>query len=68
MIVLDVRLEEFPDPIGTLTDTDTGELTFHYAPAYLAQPQAYPISLSLPLREKPYGDWASRTFFQNLLP
>lgn len=68
MTVLDVRLEQFPYPIGTLAETPEGNLAFQYSPEYLRDEAAYPISLSLPLGEVPYDDQRTRNFFQNLLP
>ena len=41
---------------------------FGYAPAWMASPQRRPISLSMPLRERPYRGQVVRSFFENLLP
>lgn len=41
---------------------------FRYAEEWLKSPFAIPLSLSLPLTEKPYEDDAARPFFSNLLP
>jgi serine/threonine-protein kinase HipA len=65
---LDVWLERFPAPIGTLASSDEGTLTFQYSGAYLGNPERVPISLSFPLREASYGDVQTRAFFRNLLP
>ncbi len=65
---LNVWLEAFADPIGTLSANDDGSTAFVYSDAYLGLPDAYPISLSLPLREQPHGNLVTRPFFRNLLP
>jgi serine/threonine-protein kinase HipA len=41
---------------------------FQYEAAWLADSNAVPLSLALPLRPEPYVDDASRPFFTNLLP
>jgi serine/threonine-protein kinase HipA len=66
-INLDVRLDGFPDPIGNLSKDENGALAFAYAPVYLEDASACPISLSLPLTDAPYQDTQSRPFFDNLL-
>jgi serine/threonine-protein kinase HipA len=67
-IALDVRLEQIADPVGVLVASDDAAVRFAYHPAYVATPGAVPISLSLPLRDEPFGDREARPFFQNLLP
>ena len=64
---LDVRLDGFSDPIGNLSRDENGALLFVYAPIYLEDASAYPLSLSLPLTDAPYVDAQSRPFFDNLL-
>lgn len=49
-------------------DHDANSREFSYDAAYLASSGARPISLSLPLREKPFNSWETRLFFENLLP
>ena len=49
-------------------DHDTNSREFSYDADYLASSGACPISLSLPLREKPFNSWETRLFFENLLP
>lgn len=68
MTTLDVWLEAFDQPVGTLARSDAGDLTFTYAQTYLGTAAAHPISLSLPLDERAYDDRIARAFFQNLLP
>ncbi|MGH6950614.1 MAG: HipA domain-containing protein, partial [Vitreimonas sp.] len=64
---LDVRLDGFDTPIGALRRSARGALSFAYAPSHLALSNARPLSLSMPLREKPFNDPATRAFFDNLL-
>lgn len=60
---LDVFLEAHPEPIGRLTRFDDGATGFRY----LTDALAHPLSVSLPLREKPFSDSETRGFFANLL-
>jgi len=55
------------DPVGTLAQID-GRLSFSYAPQWLMDPQARPLSQSLPLQPEPFDDRAARPFFAGLLP
>ncbi len=56
-------------PVGTLQETATsGATRFTYAPAYLAAPDARPISPTLPLTLDPYESHTLHPFFANLLP
>ena len=66
MIKLEVRLENFSEPIGFLISDDNGNIRFGYDYGYLAFGTAFPISLSLPLRPESFDDNATRAFFQNL--
>lgn len=68
MTVLDVWLEAFDRPIGSLATSDAGDLAFAYSVEYLADGQAHPVSLSLPLTDRPCDERIARAFFQNLLP
>ncbi len=53
--------------VGVLREAD--DLTvFEYDAAWLEQPDAVPISLTLPLRQKPYEHRGLHPFFENLLP
>jgi serine/threonine-protein kinase HipA len=60
-----VRLDG--QPVGTLTEDGT-QVTFAYDPDWLANPERVPVSLTLPLREKPYVTNGLHPFFENLLP
>ncbi len=53
--------------IGTLSRED-GQLSFRYDRQWLDDPRSHPLSLSLPLREAPFGNSETRTWFGNLLP
>ncbi len=66
-LILDVRIDGFPEPAGYLSRDAGGDTAFAYAEGYLASGRA-PLSLSLPVREQPFGDVLTRAFFQNLLP
>ena len=51
---------------GRLSEADNG-YEFSYEPSYLAQPQAQPVSLTLPLRAEPYRSEIIPPFFSGLL-
>jgi serine/threonine-protein kinase HipA len=53
---------------GYLWLSDTNRYSFQYDPGYLENPEAIPLSLSLPIREAPYTNDMARPFFSNLLP
>ena len=53
---------------GQLWLDDTSRFSFQYNPGYIENPDAIPLSLSLPLREEPYINDTARPFFSNLLP
>lgn len=63
MTVLDVFLEGVDEPVGELSKQDSGSIQFQYVRDDLP----HPVSLSMPVREEPYGDVAARAFFDNLL-
>ncbi|NQV10134.1 MAG: HipA N-terminal domain-containing protein [Cyanobacteria bacterium] len=52
---------------GTLW-LEEGRLRFQYSALWLEQPQAIPLSQSLPLQAEPFEDQACRPFFSGLLP
>ena len=52
---------------GTLSETDSG-YTFDYDADYLHLADAVPISLTLPLTEKPYESNVLFPFFDGLIP
>ena len=55
-------------PVGSLKKTSQDKLNFTYAPTWLETPGARPISLSLPLLNKPFKTNNVQHFFDNLLP
>lgn len=81
-ISLQVLLHD--EPVGLLTNRGTparssgkgsplaapsqGWLQFSYAPEWLERTDAVPLSLHLPLQDKPFDHWASHAFFAGLLP
>ena len=53
---------------GRLTQDDSGRLLFAYDAGFLQSGQAWPLSVSLPLRRQEFEDRATRPFFSGLLP
>jgi len=54
--------------IGYLWLSDSSRFSFQYDPGYLEDPEAIPLSLSLPIRKASYVNDTARPFFSNLLP
>lgn len=54
--------------IGRLWLNENRRFVFQYNAEWIGQPDAVPLSLSLPLRAEPYPDDLARPFFSNLLP
>jgi len=54
--------------VGVLTKSPSGETTFSYSTEWLEWDGAMPVSLSLPLQNKPHNGSAVISFFDNLLP
>jgi serine/threonine-protein kinase HipA len=54
IIALDVRLDDFEDPVGNLVRDEDGALAFAYQSSYLKEPAAIPLSLSFPLTDEAY--------------
>ena len=57
----------FDQHVGTLAQID-GRLDFTYAPEWLANTDATPLSQSLPLQPERFDDRTTRPFFAGLLP
>ncbi len=55
------------ETVGTIEGDDRSGLRFTYAPTWLTNSAAFPISLSLPLRIEPWAGEAA-AWFGNLLP
>ncbi len=53
--------------VGTLTENGR-DITFQYDGEWLANQSAVPVSLTLPLTDKPYTTEGLHPFFENLLP
>ena len=66
-LALDVRLDEALQPVGYLVRDENGGLSFGYSVVYANMPGAKPLSMSLPVRQKPYSEVLTRAFFGNLL-
>ena len=54
--------------VGVLRAGPDGVISLQYVPTWLALETAFPVSLSLPLRNAPYVGGAAHAFFANLLP
>ncbi len=52
---------------GDIGETESG-YRFAYAPEYLTQPGAQPISLTMPLQSEPYTSKVLFPFFDGLIP
>lgn len=52
---------------GILERTDAGEYLFTYGGAYLDDPDARPVSATLPLTDKPYRSGTLFPFFHGLI-
>ena len=52
---------------GILTEDEFG-YSFEYAPEYLGNPAAEPVSLTMPLRAEPYREKVLFPFFDGLIP
>ena len=54
--------------VGQLTQNEHGELGFAYAPEWVSDDTAHPLSASLPKRAEPFKRRECRPFFGGLLP
>ncbi|MYK28173.1 MAG: type II toxin-antitoxin system HipA family toxin, partial [Gammaproteobacteria bacterium] len=54
--------------VGSFQLNRHGEAVFVYSADWLARADPRPVSVSLPLRSKPFSRRASRPFFEGLLP
>ena len=64
--MLDVYLHH--DLVGHLIQDDDGQMVFDYAESWLANPNAAPLSHSLPLRSERFKRKECRGFFAGILP
>ncbi len=53
---------------GIIEGNDSSDAVFSYADEYLENPEARPISISLPLQEEAFSPVATRNYFEGLLP
>lgn len=56
------------EPVGRIIERPAGGTRFIYDAAWLANADARPVSLTLPLRAEPYDSPGLHPFFDNLLP
>ena len=54
--------------VGVISGSSDYDASFSYSEHYLDSDTARPISISLPLTDKPYGPEPTRRFFEGLLP
>lgn len=54
--------------VGVISGSSDYDASFCYSEHYLESGTARPISISLPLTDKPYGPEPTRRFFEGLLP
>ena len=53
---------------GTLKQVERGDVVFQYSAQWLAYPDRFAVSLSLPLQESAFSRELSTAFFDNYLP
>lgn len=53
---------------GIIKGNDSSDAVFAYAKEYLENPDARPISISLPLQQEEFSPVATRNYFEGLLP
>ena len=53
---------------GTITETDEGEYTFRYNEQYISEHPDKPITLTMPVTDKPYSENRLFAFFEGLIP
>lgn len=63
-----LRIYQNGELVGYLTKETSGAVAFQYSDVWLDNERAYPVSLSLPLREDAYKGAPVLAVFENLLP
>lgn len=58
----------YKDEFSGIIQEDSNGVSFFYDKDYLKKENAKPVSLTMPLREKPYSDKVMLAFFDNLIP
>lgn len=56
------------NPVGSLDQDESGLLWFQYGSVWLNNPDAIPLSRSLPLQKEPFKGKHARPFFAGILP
>ena len=54
--------------VGVFGQSEDGRQSFAYEQSWVADPQSFPLSLSMPLGGGPFDDLVTRAFFGGLLP
>ena len=54
--------------VGGVTVDESGRFSFEYDESWIAQPESFAISQSLPLKAGKHEEGAGHAFFANLLP
>lgn len=54
--------------VGVIDSDEENRMSFRYSPSWLNNPDAFQISMSIPLAEKVYTPESAHAFFTNLLP
>ena len=68
MLDVSIEIEGRQIDVGIISGSSDYDAVFSYSEGYLASEKARPISISLPLKDSPYGPEATRRFFEGLLP
>ncbi len=55
-------------PVGMITGNDSTDACFSYDKGYMEREGAVPVSISLPFREGSFSPYATKAFFDGLLP
>lgn len=63
-----LRIYQNDRPVGQLLKEPSGAIEFRYDREWLDRSNAFPVSLSLPLREEPWRGEPVAAVFENLLP
>jgi len=63
-----LRVYQNDRPVGQLLKEPSGAIEFRYDSEWLDRSKAFPVSLSLPLREEPWRGEPVAAVFENLLP
>ena len=67
-LVVHIEMNGYSVPVGMIFGENFQVAQFGYFDNYLANPNAHPISISLPLQEEPFSTQKTRNFFDGLLP